>query len=70
MDGAHVEHWLNGQLTVEYELWSPEWQALVDGSKFAPHPEYAAAREGRIGIQDHGHEIRYKNIKIRPLNGS
>ncbi len=69
VDGAHVEHWLNGRKTVEYELWSPEWQALVASSKFAPHPEYARSTEGRIGIQDHGHEIRYRNIKIRPLVG-
>lgn len=67
VDGTHVEHWLNGQLTVEYELFSPEWEALVAESKFAPYPAYARAMTGRIGIQDHGHEIRYRNIKIRPL---
>ena len=67
VDGAHVEHWLNGVMTVSYELWSPEWEELVAGSKFAPYPQYARAVEGRIGIQDHGHEIRYRNIKIRPL---
>jgi hypothetical protein len=67
VDGAHVEHWLNGQMTVEYELWSPEWEALVAASKFEPYSEYARATEGRIGIQDHGHDIRYRNIKIRPL---
>jgi len=69
VDGPHVEHWLNGQMTVEYELWSPEWNELVAASKFAPHPPYGMATEGRIGIQDHGHEIRYKNIKVRPING-
>lgn len=68
VDGPHVEHWLNGVMTVSYELWSPEWEELVAGSKFAPYPQYARAAEGRIGIQDHGHEIRYRNIKIRPLS--
>ena len=67
VDGTHVEHWLNGQMTVEYELFSPEWEAQVAKSKFAPHAGYARAMEGRIGIQDHGHEIRYRNIKIRPF---
>jgi hypothetical protein len=67
VDGAHVEHWLNDQLTVSYEFWSPEWEALVAESKFAPYPMYGRAAEGRIGIQDHGHEIRFKNIKLRPL---
>jgi hypothetical protein len=67
VDGSHVEHWLNGQMTVEYELGSPEWQALVDQSKFAPHPNYGVAARGRIGIQDHGRETRFRNIKIRPF---
>lgn len=67
VDGTHVEHWLNGEKTLEYELFSPEWEALVAASKFAPYPAYGRALEGRIAIQDHGHEIRYRNIKIRPF---
>ncbi len=62
---GHVEHWLNGQLTVAYELWTPEWEALVARSKFAAHPAYGRAREGRIGLQDHGHRVWYRNLKIR-----
>ena len=46
-----------------------KWEALVAASKFESYPEYGRATEGRIGIQDHGHEIRYKNIKARPLAG-
>ena len=42
-------------------------RARVAESKFAPHVGYARAVEGRIGLQDHGHEIRYRNIKIRPF---
>lgn len=67
VDGNHVEHWLNGQKTVEYELFSPEWEALVAESKFAPYEVYGRAPSGRIGLQDHGHELRYRNIKIRPF---
>src|ERR1700682_5653909 len=32
--GPHVEHWLNGKKVVEYELWSPDWEAKVKASKF------------------------------------
>lgn len=67
VDGHQVEHWLNGELTVSYELYSDDWEARVAGSKFDPEI-YARAPRGHIGIQDHGHEIRYRNIKIRPLN--
>lgn len=68
VDGPHVEHWLNGQMTVSYEFWSPDWEALVAASKFSEYEEYGRPTVGRIGIQDHGHEIRYRNIKIRPLS--
>ncbi len=65
VDGTHVEHWLNGRLTVAYELRDAEWEDLVAGSKFAE--VYGRATSGHIGIQDHGHEIRYRNIKLRPI---
>jgi hypothetical protein len=67
VDGAHVEHWLNGHLTVEYELWTPEWEQLVQASKFADYPGYGRAASGHIGLQDHGHTLRYRNIKLRPI---
>lgn len=65
VDGDRVEHWLNGRLTVAYELRSPEWEELVAASKFGPR--YGRATSGHIGIQDHGHEVRYRNLKIRPI---
>jgi len=65
--GAHVEHWLNGKKGVEYELWSPEWEALVAASKFAPHTRYGRAKVGHIGLQQHGSYIGFRNVKIREL---
>ena len=63
---AHVEHWLNGTKTVEYELWSPDWEQRVRDSKFADYPEYGRATMGYIALQDHGNEVWFRNIKIRP----
>jgi hypothetical protein len=65
--GAHVEHWLNGVKIVEYELWSPEWKALVAGSKFKQWPSYGMSKSGHIGLQDHGADVAFKNIKIKVL---
>ncbi len=62
-----VEHWLNGTKTVEYELGSPEWEALVAASKFAPYPRYGRAESGPVGLQDHGRNVWYRSIKILPL---
>jgi L-ribulose-5-phosphate 3-epimerase len=66
--GAHVEHWLNSVKVVEYELWTNEWERLVRDSKFKDYPRYARARRGRIGLQDHGDRVAFRNIKIRELN--
>jgi 3-keto-disaccharide hydrolase len=65
--GNHVEHWLNGVKVVEYELLSPDWEAKVKASKFAPHPRYGRNPEGYIGLQEHGGWVAYRNIKIRAL---
>jgi hypothetical protein len=63
----HVEHWLNGVKVVEYELGSPDWEARVKASKFAPHPHYGRNPEGYIGLQEHDSWVAYRNIKIRVL---
>jgi hypothetical protein len=67
VNGAKVEHWLNGVKVVEYELWSPAWESLVKGSKFATMPAYGRAKRGRIALQDHGDPVWFKDIRIRPL---
>jgi hypothetical protein len=68
VDGAHVEHWLNGEKVVEYELWSPDWKAKVAASKFGKYPNYGLAARGHIGIQgDHPGALALRNIRIREL---
>ena len=67
VDNGHVEHWLNGVMTVEYEIESPEWEALVSESKFADYPNYGRTRRGRIGLQGYGRLVSYRNIKIRRI---
>src|SRR2546429_7039657 len=47
VNGNHVEHWLNGVKVVQYELGSPDWEAKVKASKFAPHPRYGRNAEDR-----------------------
>jgi len=68
VNGAHVEHWLNGAKVVQYELWSPEWKAIVAKSKFNAYPNYAMAKSGYIGFQgDHPGMLSIANIRIRTL---
>src|SRR5256885_5662804 len=66
--GAHVEHWLNGTKLVEYELWSPDWEAKVQASKFKDWPNYGRAKKGHIALQgDHEGTLAFRNIRIREL---
>ena len=65
--GDHVEHWLNGTKVAEYTLWTPEWKAKVAATKFAAWPDYGLAKTGRIGLQDHGDAVSFRNLRIRAL---
>src|SRR3954464_11044196 len=68
VNGAHVEHWLNGQKVVQYELWSPDWEAKVKASKFKDWPNYGRAKRGYIAIQgDHDGTLSLRNVRIREL---
>ena len=67
--GAHVEHWLNGFKLLEYELWSPDWEAKVKASKFGVWPKYGRMKRGHLAMQgDHTGTLAFRNIKIRELN--
>ena len=66
--GAHVEHWLNGFKLLEYELWSPDWEAKVKASKFGEWANYGRAKKGHIALQgDHNGALAFRNIRIREL---
>jgi hypothetical protein len=66
--GAHVEHWLNGEKTVDYTLWSDDWKAKVAASKFKDWPHYGMSLKGRIALQgDHAGSLMFRNIKIREI---
>ena len=66
--GAHVEHWLNGRKLLEYEFWSPDWEAKVKASKFKDWPNYGRAKRGHIALQgDHRGDLELRNIRIREI---
>ncbi len=68
VNGNAVQHWLNGQKLLEYELGSPDWEAKVKASKFNEYPNYGLAKRGYIAIQgDHDGTLAIRNVRIREL---
>jgi hypothetical protein len=65
--GNKVEHWLNGEKVVSYELGSEDWDKKVAHSKFKSMPRFGKEAKGHIDLQDHGDEIAFRNIKVLPL---
>jgi hypothetical protein len=64
-----VTHTQNGVEVCSYTLWTPEWDKMVENSKFKSFPGFkeGISKEGYVGLQDHGYTIWFHNIKIREL---
>ena len=65
---------MNGELAYSYPLSGNEWDELVSQSKFNPEtkrpdatyaPKFGTYKTGKISLQDHGNNVKFRNIKIR-----
>ena len=65
--GKHVEFWLNGAKTVEFERGSENFRQHVAESKFKNIPDFGEWADGHILLQEHGNEVSFRNVKIREL---
>jgi hypothetical protein len=58
----------NGANVVEFHLWTEDWKKMVEASKFKEFPAFVnPAKEGYIGLQDHGSDVWFRNIKIKEM---
>jgi hypothetical protein len=62
-----VVHKLNGETAVEYHLGTSDWDKLIKASKFSTFKDFGKIRKGFICLQDHGNDVWFRNVKIKPL---
>ena len=65
--GNRVEHWINGKQVVSYEVGSDALKQAIAASKFKAYPTFLTSAEGRIGLQSHGEEAWFRNVRVRRL---
>jgi len=60
---------LNGVTTVTTTLGDDSWKNLIKNSKFSKgeSPDFGKVFTGHIGLQDHGNQVWYRNIRIQRL---
>lgn len=58
---------LNGTEIVTFPLGNQAWDDMVANSKFDGWEGFGKYPVGKIGLQDHGDQVSYRNIKIKPL---
>ena len=66
-NNGHVEHWLNGEKTVEFQEGDEDYQKRYENSKWPQFPGWNVSKVGSISLQDHGANVYFRNIKIREL---
>lgn len=64
---GHVEHWLNGEKTVEFQEGDADYQQRYQKSKWKDYPGWNISKVGSISLQDHGANVYFRNIKIKTL---
>lgn len=73
-----IVHGQNEKNVLEYHLWTPQWTDMLQKSKFSEEKWPLAFEllnncggenhEGYIGLQDHGDDVWYRNIRVKILD--
>jgi hypothetical protein len=66
IQGRRVEHWLNGQKCLEYEL-GPNLARQAAAAKVKVPAGFGNKVKSPIVLLDEGEEVAWRNLKIRPL---
>lgn len=64
---GNLEFFLNGEKVVSTRQWDDNWYKMIAGSKFKNMPGFGTFKGGKISLQDHGDDVWFRNMMIRPL---
>ena len=63
-DGKNITVWQNGTEICSFTIGSKDWNRRFEKSKFKKYLEMGQLPTGHIGLQSHGGEVWYRNIKL------
>lgn len=70
VNGTRVEQWLNGAKVVEVDIATPAFKGAIARSKYRRIKNFGRKAPTVILLQEHGSDVWFRNIKIRPLPGT
>ena len=62
-----IKHYLNGEKIIQFKRWTSDWERRKSEGKWKDYKDYGMMKTGKIGLQDHGNKIWFRNIKIKSL---
>lgn len=75
-----IIHYQNGKKVLEYHLWTQQWTDMLQASKFSEKAWPlafellnncgGAEHQGYFGLQDHGDDVWYRNIRIKDMDNA
>jgi len=63
----HVEHWLNGDKVLEYNLGGRLFKGAIPKSRFKDLPEFGEATSGFLVLEHNSGPVSFRKLKLRVL---
>ncbi|TDE10546.1 3-keto-disaccharide hydrolase [Dyadobacter psychrotolerans] len=67
VNNDHIEHWLDGKKVLDVNRKDTVFKNGVTDSKYKNYKGFSEIPDGHVLLQDHGHSVAFRNIKIKEL---